>query len=200
MTSPLARLYLASQSPRRAELLAQIALEFERVLVEVDETPRRGELPEDYVLRVASAKARAGLVKVKGGELSPLPVLGADTAVICDGQIMGKPRDKKNGTAMLDTLSDKTHQVLTAICYCYGDQEWTAISATDVTFRSISVSEINEYWETGEPRDKAGAYAIQGVGAIFITDIKGSYSAVVGLPLLETSQILQTIEKLRPYE
>ena len=200
MASSSARLYLASQSPRRAELLEQITLKYERLSVDVDETPIQGELPADYVQRVAIEKARAGWARVAASQLDLLPVLGADTAVISNGEIMGKPRDQAHGKAMLKALSDKTHQVLTAVCFCFGDQEWTAISSTEVTFRSLADGEIDDYWETGEPQDKAGAYAIQGVGAIFIKHIKGSYSAVVGLPLLETSQILQTIEKLRPYE
>lgn len=188
------RLYLASQSPRRAELLEQIGVSFQRLSVEVDETPLAGELPADYVSRVACEKSRAGWELIEGRGVIHRPVLGADTAVIFDRQIMGKPLDQADAERMLQTLSGQTHQVMTALCFCYQGQEWTSLSVTEVAFRPISTSEIREYWLSGEPRDKAGAYAIQGLGAVFVESIKGSYSAVVGLPLLEVNQLLKTIE------
>lgn len=195
MQTPTPRLYLASQSPRRAELLKQIGVAYELLAVDVDETPLENELPEAYVKRVAAAKSREGWQQLKRGQLKPLPVLGADTAVIYQGQILGKPRDRDHGLAMLSLLSGKTHQVMTALSYSYKGKEWGALNVTEVKFRAIPTAEIDQYWDTGEPIGKAGAYAIQGLGAVFVENIKGSYSAVVGLPLLETSQLLRAIEK-----
>jgi septum formation protein len=197
-TSP--RLYLASQSPRRAELLRQIGLPFQLLPIEVDETPLAGELPADYVVRVAAAKSRCGWQQLEVAALPPMPVLGADTAVVLQGRIMGKPVDRQHGLAMLESLSGQTHQVMTALSYAYQGREWAALNTTEVTFRTLSAAEIAQYWRSGEPLGKAGAYAIQGFAAVFVEQIKGSYSAVVGLPLLETSQLLQKIEKTMLYE
>ncbi|ARN72977.1 Maf family protein [Oceanicoccus sagamiensis] len=199
-TANKARLYLASQSPRRAELLEQVALGFEKISVDTDESVLAGESPQDYVQRVAIAKAQAGLALVEQQGLSPLPVLGADTSVIIDGQILGKPRDRDHALAMLGQLSGSTHQVMSAICLCYQQCQETALSITRVSFRHIEPDELEQYWLSGEPLGKAGAYAIQGRGALFVENIEGSYSAVVGLPLLETGQLLQKIEQLEPYE
>jgi septum formation protein len=200
MESASPRLYLASQSPRRAELLKQIALPFQLLAIDVDETPLAAELPADYVVRIAAAKSRCGWQQLEAAALPPLPVLGADTAVIFQGQIMGKPVDRQHAVAMLQSLSGQTHQVMTALSYAYQGREWAALSTTEVTFRELSESEIAQYWCSGEPLGKAGAYAIQGYAAVFVEQIKGSYSAVVGLPLLETSQLLKKIEKTMLYE
>ncbi len=192
--SAKSRLYLASQSPRRAELLQQIDIGFKQISVDTDETVLANEAPEAYVKRVAIAKAQAGLVVVEEQGLQPLPVLGADTAVIIAGQIMGKPRDRNHALAMLTQLSGKTHQVLSAVCLCYQQHQEVALSTTEVSFREIEPAELEQYWLSGEPLGKAGAYAIQGLAAVFVEKIHGSYSAVVGLPLLETQQLLQKIE------
>lgn len=194
------RLYLASQSPRRAELLEQIGVGFEKLAVDTDETVLVGEVPEAYVQRVAIAKAQAGLAVLQQQGLTPLPVLGADTAVIIAGQIMGKPRDRDHALAMLEQLSGKTHQVMSAICLGYQQYQEVALNITEVSFREIASAELEQYWQSGEPLGKAGAYAIQGLGAVFVEKIYGSYSAVVGLPLLETQQLLQKIEQMKPYE
>ena len=194
------RLYLASQSPRRAELLEQIGVGFEKLAVDTDETVLVGEAPEAYVQRVAIAKAQAGLAVLQQQGLAPLPVLGADTAVIIAGQIMGKPRDRDHALAMLEQLSGKTHQVMSAICLGYQQYQEVALNITEVSFREIASAELEQYWQSGEPLGKAGAYAIQGLGAVFVEKIYGSYSAVVGLPLLETQQLLQKIEQMKPYE
>lgn len=178
-------LYLASRSPRRRELLNQLGLAYALLAANVDEQPWPGEDPRQYVERLALAKARAGR-EVAG---TPHPVLGADTAVVCSGRILGKPTDADDALAMLRLLSGREHRVLTAIALL-GEQEWTAISDTGVSFRVIEPVEAAAYWASGEPRDKAGAYAIQGRGALFVQHISGSYSGVVGLPLFETAELL----------
>ena len=189
-----ARLYLASQSPRRAELLQQIGVDFLKLTVDVDETPLVQENAEQYVARVASEKARAGWTLLQQSNDMLLPVLGADTSVVLAGEIMGKPDSREHALAMLTKLSGQTHQVMTAVSLCYQQQELSALVVTDVTFRKITAQELDNYWRTGEPEGKAGAYAIQGLAAVFVERIAGSYSAVVGLPLLETHQLLQHIE------
>ena len=189
-----ARLYLASQSPRRAELLQQIGVDFLKLTVDVDETPLVQENAEQYVARVASEKARAGWTLLQQSNDMLLPVLGADTSVVLAGEIMGKPDSREHALAMLTKLSGQTHQVMTAVSLCYQQQELSALVITDVTFRKITAQELDNYWRTGEPEGKAGAYAIQGLAAVFVERIAGSYSAVVGLPLLETHQLLQHIE------
>ncbi len=189
------RIYLASQSPRRAELLEQIGVRFEVVNIDVDETTEAGEAAENYVLRLAMAKAHAGWQYLKRNDLPLKPVLGADTSVVLGARIMGKPRDQEHAMEMLDLLSGHTHQVMSAVCFCYGDFQHSALSVTAVSFRDISKQELIDYWHSGEPLGKAGAYAIQGLGAVFVERIEGSYSGVVGLPLLETHQLLLQIEK-----
>jgi septum formation protein len=193
------RLYLASQSPRRAELLQQICVEFERLVVDIDESLLDDELALDYVDRLAKAKAAKGWRQLIAGGQSKLPVLGSDTAVVLDGQIMGKPRDRDHGIAMLSALSGRSHQVMSGVCLYYGLDEaapliYADVNVTEVTFRRISESELNDYWSTGESEGKAGAYAIQGRAAVFIERIEGSYSSVVGLPLFETQQLLNRME------
>ncbi len=194
MTITNKRLYLASQSPRRAQLLQQIAIDFEPLSVSVDETPIAAEVAADYVQRLAAAKAQAGWQYVTEQALPVLPVLGADTCVVLGQQIMGKPTDQAHGLAMLKALSGRTHQVMSAVCLCNEQNALVALNTTEVSFRQISEQELTAYWHSGEPLGKAGAYAIQGRAAVFVEHIKGSYSSVVGLPLLETSRLLSQLE------
>lgn len=188
------RLYLASQSPRRGQLLEQIAIAFERLSVAVDETPAPGEPPLDYVQRLAIAKADAGWQQLVTQRKAPLPVLGADTIVVLAGQILTKPGDRAEGLAMLESLSGRSHRVITGLCLRLGERQLTAVNSSEVRFRAISPREISAYWDSGEPRDKAGGYGIQGLAATFVEHISGSYSSIVGLPLLETQQLLEQIE------
>lgn len=175
---------LASQSPRRQELLAQIGVRFAVVQVAVPEQHQPGESPEAYVLRLALAKAAAG------GRLHPeVPVLGADTVVVWRSQILEKPRDRAHGLTMLQQLSGTEHQVLTGIALCLGERQARRAVTTQVRFRALEAAEAERYWDTGEPRDKAGGYGIQGCGAVFVEHLAGSYSNVVGLPLAETAQL-----------
>ncbi|MGR8933078.1 MAG: Maf family protein [Gammaproteobacteria bacterium] len=180
------QLILASASPRRRELLNQIGVRFRVHAVNIDETPLLNETPEAYVRRIATEKALLAARQHDDG----LPVLAADTAVIVDSEILGKPKNRNDALAMLSKLAGRTHQVYTAVAL-HGQQLWQALSVTDVAFRSIGADEIAAYWQTGEARDKAGAYAIQGRGAIFVQSISGSFSGVVGLPLFETAALLQ---------
>jgi septum formation protein len=182
--------YLASGSPRRRELLQQIGVPF-RVVVgtEVDEAVRLAETAPTYVLRLAAAKAEAGWERSR--DFTQVPVLAADTAVVLDGKILGKPVDGQDAEGMLRQLSGRTHEVLTAIALRTANGLESRISRSEVTFRGIAAAEARAYWETGEPSDKAGAYAIQGRGAIFIADLRGSYSGVMGLPLFETAELLR---------
>lgn len=182
------KLYLASTSPRRRELLLQIGVSFEALRVRVDESLRSGESPQTYVARLALAKAQAGWRQ--SALALKLPVLGADTTVVCDGRIMGKPLDRADGLAMLRYLSGKAHQVWSAVAIVQADREDSRTVATEVYFRVLAEDEAEAYWQTGEPCDKAGAYGIQGYGSIFVARIEGSYSNVVGLPLMETAQLL----------
>lgn len=178
-------LLLASQSPRRQELLRQIGVRFAVLTVPVPEIPEPGELPADYVQRLALAKARAG------SRLRPdLPVLGADTVVVHRGHILEKPRDREHGLAMLTSLGGDSHQVLTGVALCCGDLQQVQVVTTEVQFRPINPTEAERYWDTGEPADKAGGYGIQGLGAVFVARLAGSYSNVVGLPLTETQALL----------
>lgn len=181
-------LFLASASPRRRELLVQIGVDFSLLNAPIDETPLLGELPGAYVERLALAKARAGLATLPTGNAAV--VLGADTAVILDGRILGKPVDKQDALAMLAGLSGREHQVLTAIALASADQVRVLSVSSQVRFRPIPAAQARAYWASGEPQDKAGGYAIQGLGAIFVESLQGSYSAVVGLPLCETAQLL----------
>ena len=184
----LPRLYLASASPRRRELLAQLNLNVLLLPQQVDESPRAGESPEDYVLRLAQDKASAALADPGYG--LALPVLAADTTVVCDGQLLGKPRHLADALDMLGRLSGRQHQVLTAVAVADRQRLARVCVATDVSFRRLGENEMLAYWHSGEPADKAGAYALQGLGAMFVSRIEGSYSAVVGLPLFETVQLL----------
>ena len=177
-------LYLASGSPRRRELLAQIGVDFSVVSASVDETPLPDEGVSAYALRLARATAAAGLAGLDG----PGVVLGADTVVSIGGQILGKPRDRENGLAMLAQLSDDHHQVITAVAVTDGARCLDVCVGTHVYFRAISPEEAQRYWATGEPHDNAGGYAFQGLGAVFVRELMGSYSTVVGLPLFDTDR------------
>jgi septum formation protein len=180
--------YLASASPRRRELLQQIGVAFRVLGAAVDEAVVPGEAPAAYVLRVAAAKAGCGWEA--GREAADIPVLAADTAVVLDGKILGKPRDQQDAADMLQQLSGRTHEVLTAVALRTASGLQTTTSRSEVTLRAVSAREALAYWETGEPQDKAGAYAIQGRAAVFIADLRGSFSGVMGLPLFETAELL----------
>jgi septum formation protein len=182
-------IYLASGSPRRRELLQQIGVSFQVIGTDLDETALRGESPLAYVSRLAQAKATVGWER--SGDSAGAPVLAADTAVVLDGSILGKPAGLNDAMAMLLKLSGRTHEVLTAVALRTAAGMEVKVSRSAVMFRSIDPDEARAYWETGEPSDKAGAYAIQGYAAIFISDLKGSYSGVMGLPLFETAELLK---------
>ncbi|WP_223471507.1 MULTISPECIES: Maf family protein [unclassified Pseudomonas] len=181
-------LYLASGSPRRRELLTQIGVPFTAIGAEIDETPLYHETPSAYVERLARGKAEAGRQALDAGVDGC--VLGADTAVVLDGRILGKPVDQANSMTMLLSLSDREHEVLTAIALLDGQRCQSRVVRSLVRFRSITEQEAAAYWASGEPRDKAGGYGIQGLGAVFVAGLEGSYSAVVGLPLCETAELL----------
>ncbi|WEJ73282.1 Maf family protein [Pseudomonas sp. PSE14] len=184
----MSQLYLASSSPRRRELLTQIGLPFHIVPASVDETPQAGESAVAYVERLAREKALAGLHFL--AQRADVCVLGADTAVVLDGRILGKPADRAEALGMLQALSGREHEVLTAVAVANRDRCEARVVSSRVTFRSVSMEEAERYWETGEPHDKAGGYAIQGLAAVFVSRVEGSYSAVVGLPLCETAALL----------
>jgi septum formation protein len=176
-------LLLASASPRRRELLWQIGVAHRIAVADIDETPRGAEAAADCVRRLALAKAQ----KVWA---SGLPVLGADTAVVLDSELLGKPRDRLSALAMLGRLSGRSHRVLTAVALVDGRGSQVRLSESEVEFRGLEAEECARYWDSGEPRDKAGGYAIQGLGAVFVRRITGSYSGVMGLPLFETAALL----------
>ena len=214
------QIYLASTSPRRRDLLDQLGIRYRALAIEVDEMQRANELPDAYVIRLARAKAGAGWQAVAPhgtGETRPVaiphgtwasavqgctsaargrmpkaacPVLGADTSVVLDGAVLGKPRDRAHGLEMLEQLSGRSHQVLTAIALVDGVREAMRLSVSTVVFRATTAAERDAYWETGEPLGKAGGYAVQGRAAIFIAHLAGSFSGVMGLPLYETAQVL----------
>lgn len=181
-------LFLASQSPRRAELLSQLGLEFEIIFSPIEETALPKESPESYVLRMGVEKAIAGYNKLPGKDIW---VLGSDTAVVIDGKVLGKPKNKYDAKRMLGLLSGKIHQVLSSVAVIQDGAVHSALSKTWVTFEPMTTEDIDGYWQTGEPEGKAGGYAIQGLAAQFISKIEGSYSGVMGLPLCELRQILK---------
>ncbi|WP_334156968.1 Maf family protein [Oryzomicrobium sp.] len=196
------RLYLASRSPRRRELLTQIGVHFDTLLFragaradgEVDETPHPGEDPVAYVQRVARAKAEHGLRILGWRKLQPQPVLSADTTVEIDGQILGKPFDGDDAARTLRLLSGRAHRVLTAVVVATpAGQRVEALSESRVRFRELSDAEIRRYVTTGEPLDKAGSYGIQGRAALFVAHMEGSYTGIMGLPLFETGELLRRI-------
>jgi len=178
---------LASASPRRQELLRQIGVQFRQQTAEIDESLHDNEAPDAYVARLALEKARA--VRARLGD-DEVPVLGADTAVVVDHEILGKPRDETHAASMLRQLAGREHRVLSAVALV-GRREACRVSESRVCFRSLTDDEIAAYWRTGEPVGKAGGYAVQGIGAIFIEQLHGSYSGVMGLPVFETAQLLQ---------
>lgn len=179
---------LASASRRRSQLLDQIGVRHRMVAAELDERVRPGEAPSDYVARLAREKARA-VTALLGGHLDE-PVLAADTTVVLDGRIFGKPDDERECVEILSGLSGRSHEVLTAVALAGGGAMHTTLNASRVTFRTIAEAECRRYWATGEPAGKAGAYAIQGLGAVFVANLEGSFSGVMGLPLFETAALL----------
>ena len=179
-------LCLASVSPRRRELLSQIGVSHIVAGADIDESVLQGEAPGEYVIRLARQKALA--IRRAGQQL---PVLAADTTVVVDGKIFGKPRDQAHAVYMLGELAGRAHEVLTAVALADSHGVTERLNSSTVRFRTISPEECVAYWETGEPRDKAGGYAIQGLGAVFIESLRGSYSAVMGLPLFETGDLLR---------
>jgi septum formation protein len=193
------RIYLASRSPRRRQLLKQIGVAFELLLVRED--PRRGadvgeaplpdEAPADYVLRIARAKAEVAACHLAQRALPLRPVLAADTTVVLDGRAIGKPKDAEDAERILAALAGREHGVITAVAAAVSDSVETRLSLSSVEFRALSTAEIRRYVAGGEPFDKAGAYAIQGRAAAFITRMNGSYSGIMGLPLAETAELLR---------
>lgn len=183
-----APLVLASASPRRRELLDQIGVTYRVIVHDTDETRVPAESPETYVSRLARQKAAS--VNALPDVCGRLPVLGADTIVVCDQVVLGKPVDEEDAARMLGMLSGRRHDVLTAVCVMQGPQAKAVTVRTGVWFRALSDNDIAAYWRSGEPAGKAGAYAVQGLGALFVASIEGSYSAVVGLPIFETGQLL----------
>jgi len=181
------KLLLASHSPRRRELLEQIGVDYQVVAVDIDEQQQAGELPAAYVARLASEKAWAGW-HAQTAEIKH-PVLAADTAVVIGSHIMGKPVDETDAFEMLQRLSGRTHEVYSGVALVDGEAN-VRISRSEVTFRTLSDGEIRNYWQSGEPLDKAGGYAVQGLAALFISNLNGSYSGVMGLPLFETAELL----------
>jgi septum formation protein len=188
-------IYLASASPRRKELLQQLGIAFEALPANIPEQPRPGEAAPTYVMRLAREKARDVADRVRTRGLPIYPVLGADTEVVLDGEVLGKPNDRAHGCAMLRRLSGRTHEVLTAVVLLDQDAEHQALSQTRVTFTELADADIEAYWASGEAADKAGGYAVQGRGAAFIARLEGSYSGVVGLPLYELAQLLKRVDR-----
>lgn len=184
-------IYLASTSPRRRELLTQIGVDFSVINIDIDECMTRQESPGDYVKRIALAKAMAGWNMLKAGRR---PVLAADTAVVLKtGQVLGKPENLQQAREYLQQLSATSHQVMSAVAIVWERQHWVVLQTNEVHFKQLTEAEIAWYLATGEGVDKAGGYAVQGLAAMFIKSIKGSYSGVMGLPLFETSQLLQQV-------
>ena len=196
------RIYLASRSPRRRDLLKQMGVPFELFLLredmrrgaDVDETPLPDESPGVYVLRMAVAKANMAVRQIAYRGLPQKPVLAADTTVVFDDRIIGKPENSEHAARILRALSGREHQVITAVALALREQVETQISVSSVWFHELSDAEIRRYVETGEPLGKAGAYAIQGRAGAFVTRIAGSYSGIVGLPLVETAELLKKFD------
>jgi septum formation protein len=206
MIGPVDRgVYLASRSPRRRELLAQIGVRFHLLLFraragedpDVDEKVLAGEAPDAYVLRLARAKADAGWRRMLQRNLPHAPILAADTTVTVDGAILGKPADRAEAATMLERLSGRQHEVLTAVALKYDDWIESALSRSEVRFKTLSAQEIAQYTASGECDDKAGAYAIQGRAGRFVAELRGSYSGVMGLPLYETGELLDKLQAAR---
>ncbi len=198
MQPPSNIIYLASKSPRRRELLKQIGVHYELLMtrdhaprIDVDESPLDNETAHVYVQRVVRLKAESALRVMRQRRLTPRPILTADTTVALDGQILGKPVDKADARRMLGQLSGQSHQVLTAVAVVANDDIRQVLTTSFVTFAKLDEDEIKHYVETGEPMDKAGAYAVQGLAAKYISKLSGSYSGVMGLPLYETATLLR---------
>ncbi len=184
----IASLTLASASPRRRELLDQIRVNYHVHAVNIDETPVKGESAGHYVERLAQEKALAAY------KIYPFrPSLGSDTAVIYQNNILGKPKNEQHALEMLRLLSGRTHRVMTAVAICDGDIARCVVKVSEVEFSVMTDQQINAYWHTAEPIDKAGGYAVQGIAAQFIKNINGSYSGVMGLPLYETCELLKLV-------
>jgi septum formation protein len=191
-------IYLASRSPRRRELLKQIGVVFQVVQLredprrgaDVDETPKSAEAPADYVLRVARAKAELAVHYLQRRSLQRWPVLAADTTVVCDQRVIGKPADVEDAVRILSSLSGRPHEVISAVAVALAERVEIALSLSKVWFRALSDDEVRRYVASGESFDKAGAYAVQGRAAAFVTRIEGSYSGIMGLPLSETADLL----------
>ena len=206
MSTIQSRIYLASQSPRRRELLKQIGVNFDMLLlrndprrkIDVDEAPEESEDAVAYVQRICRAKAIAAWDILTLRNLPPHPVLAADTTVTLDNKIIGKPLDREDAVAMWNRLSGRQHQVLSAVAVAFGDLIETRLSATAVTFATLSKERIQRYVLTNESHDKAGAYGIQGHAGAFVARIEGSYSGVMGLPLFETAELLQSFGRAVP--
>jgi septum formation protein len=204
-------IYLASRSPRRRELLSQIGVRYHLLLFrerprgsagehpEIDEAPLTGEAPAAYVERMARAKADAGWSRMLQRNLPPAPVLAADTTIAFNAQILGKPRDRAEAAEMLAALSGQRHEVLTGVALKNYDQVEFALSSSEVVLKKLSADEITLYAASGEGDDKAGAYAIQGRAGRFVVELRGSYSGVMGLPLYETSLLLEKLRGRHPY-
>lgn len=190
MSRPL--LYLASGSPRRREILESLGYAVERLPVKIDETPEPGEAAQDYVLRMAVEKNAVAVNAWYAGHADrpPYPVLAADTAVALDNRILGKPESPQHAEAMLRLLSGTVHQVLSAVCVCFRGEIRHIVQISDVRFKTLSDAEIRTYTDSGEPLDKAGAYGIQGTGGVFVQDLRGSFTGVMGLPVFETAKLL----------
>lgn len=186
-------LILASGSPRRRELLTQLGFKFSQCGSDIDESVKPEEAPSTYVLRLAEQKALHVFNNLTDEQKRQTFVLGSDTSVICDDKILGKPESEAHCIDMLSLLSNRQHHVLTAIALVGKDKVQRELVTTMVTFKALSTDEIKAYWRTGEPQDKAGAYGIQGIAGQFVMGIKGSYSAVVGLPLYETANLLTNV-------
>lgn len=182
-------LILASASPRRLELLSQIGVQARAIPADIDETPRKGESPSEYVVRLAQEKAQVVYDSLGTG----VACLGSDTSVVKSGEILGKPNNYADAYEMLMRLSASCHEVMTAVAIATEQGIVSCLVITKVWFRVLTDDEIQAYWASGEPQDKAGAYGIQGLGAVFVDRIEGSYSAVVGLPLAETSKLLKSV-------
>jgi septum formation protein len=186
----MSHIILASGSPRRAELLSQVGLDYTVVVPDVDERAHEDESPRNFVSRMSREKASSVAGSVAGLAMTGSVVVAADTIVVIGGDILGKPRDRHDATSMLQRLSGRSHEVMTSVTVRQKSRIETKLVETIVRFRALNLNECYRYWLSGEAKDKAGAYGIQGLGAIFVESIEGSYSNVVGLPLAETTSLL----------
>lgn len=184
-------LYLASASPRRREILNQLGIPHKVLAQDIDESKIPQESPDEYVCRLAKAKAESALASLS--DPAQAACLGSDTTVVCDNEIFEKPMDATDALRILSKLSGRTHQVLTAVALATSNTTEVLLSVSQVTFRELTETEIMAYWSSGEPADKAGAYGIQGLGALFVKAIEGSYSGIMGLPIMETTRLLEKV-------